>query len=79
MVWTDLATDDRVAKFDPRTKQWTIFVLPSLGTDTRNIAVDDSRSPVEVWVPYFRTSKVARLQFRSQEQLDAVKQSAAAK
>jgi len=73
MVWTDLATDDRVAKLDPRTKQWTIFVLPSLGTDTRNIAVDDSRSPVEVWVPYFRTSKVARLQFRTQEQLDTVK------
>ncbi|HLV02499.1 MAG TPA: hypothetical protein VKZ59_14610, partial [Acidobacteriota bacterium] len=70
MVWTNLMTNDRVAKFNPKTEEWTIFVLPSRGGETRNIAVDNTRDPVEIWVPYFRTSRVARLQFRSQEQLE---------
>ena len=72
MVWTNLMTNDRVAKFDPETKEWTIYVLPSLGGETRNIAVDNRRDPVEIWVPYFRTSRIARLQFRTKEEIDAV-------
>jgi len=72
VVWTNLTTNDRVAKFNPQTKEWTIYVLPSLGGETRNIAVDNHSDPVEVWVPYFRTSRIARLQFRTKEQIDAV-------
>jgi len=49
MVWTNLMTDDRVVRFDPRREQWTVYQLPSIGCEPRNIAVDDVRG--DVWVP----------------------------
>ena len=62
-VWTNLLSDDRVVKLDPATEEWTIYQLPSIGCETRNIAVDDIRG--DIWVPCARTSRVARLQFRT--------------
>ncbi|PYR49064.1 MAG: hypothetical protein DMF89_13875 [Acidobacteria bacterium] len=46
---TNLMTDDRVVRFDPRREQWTVYQLPSIGCEPRNIAVDDVRG--DVWVP----------------------------
>ncbi|MBM3779351.1 MAG: hypothetical protein FJW23_14130 [Acidimicrobiia bacterium] len=74
MVWTNLMSDDAVARLDPKTGAWTIFRLPSVGTELRHIAVDDRRD--EVWVPYREASRAARLQFRTAEDLDAMKQAA---
>lgn len=71
MVWINLMNDDKVARFDPRTEKWTEFHLPTLGTETRFIAVDNHKDPVEVWTPSWRTSKLIRIQFRTQEQLRA--------
>ena len=71
MVWMNLMDTDRVARFNPGTEQWSEFQLPSLGTESRFIAVDNHKAPVEVWVPYWRTHKVARIQFRTPEQLQA--------
>ncbi len=62
-VWANLLSDDRVVKLDPATEEWTIYQLPSIGCETRNIAVDDIRG--DIWVPCARTSRVARLQFRT--------------
>ena len=42
MVWTNLSSDDAVARFDPNTEEYTIFKLPSLGTELRHIAVDNA-------------------------------------
>jgi streptogramin lyase len=67
MVWTNLTTDDAVGKFDPKTEKWTIYKLPSIGTELRHIAVDDKLG--EVWVPYRESDRAARLQFRSEAQL----------
>ena len=72
MVWAVPLGDERVAKFDPSTLQWTLFQLPSLGNEMRYITVDNHKENVEVWVPSYRTSKITRLQFRSKEQLDAM-------
>ena len=72
MVWVTLFVDEHVAKFDPRTERWTTYRLPSLGNELRHLTVDDSKEIPEVWVASFRTSKLARLQFRTREQLDAV-------
>jgi streptogramin lyase len=72
VVWTALLGDEYVAKFDPPTAQWTLYKLPSLGNELRYITVDNHKDPVEVWVPSYRTSKIARLQFRTQEQLQQV-------
>ena len=71
MVWMNLMNTDRVAKFNPETEQWSEYALPTLGTEARFIAVDNYKTPVEVWVPYWRTHKLARIQFRTPEQLAA--------
>ena len=68
MVWMNMMNDDRVAKFDPKTEKWTEYPLPTRGTETRFIAVDNRTDPVEVWVPYWRAHKIARIQFRTAEQ-----------
>jgi streptogramin lyase len=73
IVWTNLMTDDRVVRFDPKREQWTVYQLPSIGCEPRNIAVDDVRG--DVWVPCCRTSRVARLQFRTEQQLQALRSS----
>ncbi|MCH8268757.1 MAG: carboxypeptidase regulatory-like domain-containing protein [Acidobacteria bacterium] len=72
MVWMNLLHADRIARFDPATEQWTEFQLPSLGAETRHISVDNRKDPVEVWTPYWRTSKMTRLQFRTKAQLQAL-------
>jgi streptogramin lyase len=70
-VWTNLMSDDRVAKFDPVTEEYTFYKLPTLGCETRNIAVDDLRG--DVWVPCIRASKVVRLEFRTPSEIAEVK------
>ena len=69
-VWASLFIDAKVGKFDPRTEQWTYFTLPSR-CESRNISVDDIRG--EVWVPCSNTSRVVRLQFRTAEEIQALK------
>ena len=71
MVYTNVSSDDSVAKFDPTTSQWTIYPLPSRGSEVRHIAVDGRSG--DVWVPYASTSRIARLQFRTEEQLQALR------
>jgi streptogramin lyase len=70
VAWVSLRNADRVVKFDPSTQQWTVYLLPTLGTEARNITVDRPRG--EVWVPYWRTSKLARLQFRTEQEIRSV-------
>ncbi|MGE3511954.1 MAG: hypothetical protein AB7N65_24080, partial [Vicinamibacterales bacterium] len=74
IVWTNLTSDDAVGRFDPRTEQWTIYRLPSIGAELRHIAFDDARG--DVWLPYREADRAARLQFRTQDQMDALKRSA---
>lgn len=74
-VWSNLMTDDRVVRFDPKQEAWTIFQLPTLGCEPRNIALDDIRG--DVWVPCCRTSRVVRLQFRTERQMQALAQTIA--
>jgi streptogramin lyase len=69
-VWTNLFADAKVARFNPRTEQWTYYTLPSR-CESRNISVDDIRG--DVWVPCANTSRVIRLQFRTAEQIQALK------
>jgi streptogramin lyase len=71
MLWVAFPNDDRVAKLDPRTQQWTVYNLPAHGTNTRFITVDNRKDSVEVWAASFMTSKVVRLQFRTKQQMQA--------
>ncbi len=67
MVWMNMMNADTVARFDPKTEQWTEFRLPSLGAETRFIAVDNYKDEVEVWVPSYRLNTIIRIQFRTGE------------
>ena len=65
MVWVVLMNSDRIARFDPVTEQFTEYPLPTLGTDTRFIDIDNSTDPPTLWIPYFRPNRMARVQFRT--------------
>src|SRR5579864_2879054 len=64
--------DDRVAKLDPTTRRWTVYNLPSHGSNTRFITLDKRKDSVEIWEASFMTSKIIRLQFRTEQQMQAL-------
>ena len=70
-VWATLRNGDRAAKFDPKAGKWTVYMLPTLGAEARNINVDQVTG--DVWLAYYRTSKAARLQFRTEKELRTLK------
>lgn len=71
-VWVNFMNADQVGRFDPKTGQWTRFDLPTLGTESRFVNVLERGNTFDVIVPYWRTSKVARLELRSQSQIQAL-------
>jgi streptogramin lyase len=72
-VWVNLTNGDSVARFDPKTEQWTEFPLPSRGIDLRHISLDERDGATRIVVGYTRNSKIARMQIRSKEELQALK------
>jgi streptogramin lyase len=64
MVWFTMLSADRIAKFNPFTEKFTEYALPTLGTEIRHIQIDNTTNPPTVWLPYDRTNKIARIQFR---------------
>ena len=72
-VWTNLMNADEVLRFDPSTSKWTEFQLPTLGAETRYFSLLERNGSMQVIMPYSRTRKVARMTFRSPEELQALK------
>jgi streptogramin lyase len=72
-VWVNLTNGDSVARFNPQTEQWTEFPLPGRGIDLRHISLDERDGITRIVVGYTRNSKIARLQVRSKEELQALK------
>ncbi len=70
-VWINMLDRDAVAKFNPTTEQFTEIQMPTRGTEIRQTAPDDSTNPVSIWVPYDRTTKIARIQIRSSSEMQA--------
>jgi streptogramin lyase len=68
IVWVSLRNADRIGKFDPETKKWTVYQLPSRGMEIRHISVDDRTG--DIWGASFRTSKIFRLHFRTEQQVN---------
>jgi len=72
-VWTNLWSTDRIAKYDPSVSQWTLFDLPTRGTETRYISLLERDGKLQVVLPYYRTRKVAVMTVRSEQELAALK------
>jgi virginiamycin B lyase len=75
-VWTNLWSTDAVAKYDPATSKWTLFDLPTRGTETRYISLLEKDGKLQVITPYSRARKVAVMTFRSEADLAALKSQA---
>ena len=73
-VWTNLWSTDKVAKYDPSADKWTLFELPTRGTESRHISLlERNGQPMRVIVPYERARKVAVLTPRSDAEIQALK------
>lgn len=73
-VWTNLWSTDKVAKYDPGSGQWTLFELPTRGTEARHISLlEREGEPLRVVIPYDRARKVAVLTPRTEAELRALK------
>ncbi len=65
MAWFGLSADDRFGQLNPTTGNFTMYPLPSRGTNSRHLAVDNTTDIPTVWVPYTGIGKIARVQFRT--------------
>ena len=73
-VWTNLWSTDKVAKYDPNADKWTLFDLPTRGTESRHISLlEQPGKPLQVVVPYERARKVVVMTPRSEAELKALK------
>lgn len=61
-VWTGGMSTDFVYRLDPKTSQWTAYLLPTRNAEIRWITVDSSTTPVTIWIPEVHRGKIARLQ-----------------
>jgi len=68
-VWAAVPTGDRLVKLDPSTERWTVYPLPSMGCNPRHMSLDPLRG--DAWMPCGVTSRVARFQFRTAQQIQA--------
>jgi streptogramin lyase len=73
IVWVNMMNNDSVGRFDPKIEEWTEYMLPTRGAESRHIAVLDKAGSTTVVVPYWRASKVARLQFRTRQDIERLK------
>jgi streptogramin lyase len=73
-VWTHLWSSDLVAKYDQNTSKWTLFDLPTRGTETRHISVlEREGQPIQIVVPYNRTRKIGVMTPRTEAEIAALK------
>jgi streptogramin lyase len=64
MAWFATANADLLGRFNPFTDQFTMYHLPTRGSNTRHMASDDSTDPPTIWLPYIGAQKIARVQLR---------------
>jgi len=73
-VWVTLENAGAVAKYDPETSHWTEYPLPSLGADPRWVSlIEKGDGTMQVVLAYGRSSRIARMSFRSEADLRALK------
>lgn len=76
-VWAPLWTTDQIAKYEPDSGKWTMFDLPTRGTEIRLVSLLERDNFRELVFAYARSSKVAAMTFRSEAEVAAAKAAAA--
>ena len=72
-VWGNLWTSDRIVRYDPAPKRWTIFDLPVRGTEIRHIALLERDGKVQVVMPVYRTNQMGVMTPRSEAEIAALR------
>jgi streptogramin lyase len=76
-VWAPLWTTDQIAKYDSKTGTWTMFDLPTRGTEIRIASLLERGNGLKIVFAYARSSKVAVMSVRSEAEMAALKDQAA--
>jgi virginiamycin B lyase len=72
-VWMNIMNGDEVLKYDPKSNKWTEYPFPTLGAETRYVSLLEKDGRLQVILPYSRARKVARITFRTNEDLRQLK------
>ena len=73
MVWLPFTHGDSIARFDPSTEEWTSYSLPTIGTKTHGLLAVTVNSRTRIRMGYPGAGKVAKLEFRSREELQRLR------
>jgi virginiamycin B lyase len=76
-VWTNAWMTDQVLRYDPASKTWATFDLPTRGSEVRYVSLLEQDGKTQVVLPYFRARKVAVMSFRSEDDMATLKAQAA--
>jgi streptogramin lyase len=61
-AWTSGMGADLVDRLDPKSGKFTEYMLPTVNANIRHIDVDNSTTPVTVWVAEVHQGKIARVE-----------------
>jgi streptogramin lyase len=61
-AWTAGMSTDLILRLDPKTGKFTEYMLPTVNANIRHIDVDNSSSPVAVWVAEVHQGKIAKVE-----------------
>jgi virginiamycin B lyase len=61
-AWTAGMSTDLILRLDPKTGKFTEYMLPTVNANIRHIDVDNSTSPVAVWVAEVHQGKIAKVE-----------------
>jgi streptogramin lyase len=72
-VWINYQNSGTISKFDPKTEKWTEYSLPAMGMETHQLGIFDHNGPTQIAIADERNSKIDRIQFRTKDDLNALK------
>jgi len=78
-VWGNLWTNDQIFKYDPSSKQWTMFEMPVRGTEMRHLFVDERSGVTKISMPVYRTNQMGVMTMRSEADILKLKQQVASR
>jgi streptogramin lyase len=61
-AWTSGMGADLVDRLDPKTGKFTEYMLPTVNANIRHIDIDNSKSPIAVWVAEVHQGKIAKVE-----------------
>jgi virginiamycin B lyase len=61
-AWTAGMSTDLILRLDPKTGQFTEYMLPTVDANIRHIDIDNSTSPIAVWVAEVHRGKIAKIE-----------------